>query len=526
MVEKSIKQYLRNFDVNKKLLSNIDNGVIILDEHLTIYYFNKWLEIHTSIKEDNVIEKKITDIFPNINIKTLQRKIRTALRMGTPSFYGASTSKYLIPIKINQLNVTDFKHMRQDVSIIPFDKDKKLLALIISDQTTMLNTNLLLETSINKVQELNGELVKERETIDNKVLLIKFDTKYIISNVSKAYLQLIGCNDKNLLHENFFEYYKLFINKSLKESILQHIEEQKVFHFENKILSLTGEDLDLSYTLVPEYDSYTKHIGFILFMQDITSNKKVIYQQEKLLATSRSAAMGEMISMIAHQWRQPLSVITTIMATIKVQKELDILDISTLDSSFSTIEDTVMYLSHTIDDFRDYFKPNKVISNISIKKLIEKSLIFIINEMKFLNISYNEDINEDIFITTYQNELIQCIINIFKNTLDAFKENSFEDKKIDISVKAQSSSISLTFEDNAGGIDKDTIQKVFEPYFSTKSKNGTGLGLYMTKTIIEEHLNGKITITSEKPSTTVVIELPYFIQKTKDENESNMPTLS
>ncbi|MCD4667591.1 MAG: hypothetical protein K8R44_03205, partial [Sulfurimonas sp.] len=102
MAEKSTKHYFRSYDVNEKLISNIDNGIIILDNELKIKHFNKWLEIHTSLKENDLLDKYIDNIFTNINKKTLQRKIKTALKMGTPTFYTASTSKYLIPIKINQ----------------------------------------------------------------------------------------------------------------------------------------------------------------------------------------------------------------------------------------------------------------------------------------------------------------------------------------------------------------------------------------------------------------------------------------
>ena len=103
MDKKQIEHYFRKFDVDKQLLSNIDNGIIILDEELHIYYFNKWLEIHTSIKQKDILTKKLDDLYPNINTKTLKRKIKTTLRIDSPTFYSASTSKYLIPIK-NQSN--------------------------------------------------------------------------------------------------------------------------------------------------------------------------------------------------------------------------------------------------------------------------------------------------------------------------------------------------------------------------------------------------------------------------------------
>ena len=512
MAKKQTQHYLKSYDVNKKLISAIDNGIVILDEELRILYFNNWLEIYTHLKESDLLDQPICDIFPNINEKTLKRKTKIALQMGTPSFYTASTSKYLIPIKINQLHITDFEHMRQDVSVIPFDKEKKLVALIISDQTNITNTNSLLETNILKVKELNTQLIKERETIDQKVLLIKFDIDNNITNISQAYLNLLMRKRKDLLQENFFEYQKLFITKKLKNEILKNIKNKKVFKFEHSVLTYDGEELVLSNTLVPEYDCYAKHIGFILFIENITDAKKVMRQQEKLLANSRSAAMGEMISIIAHQWRQPLSVINTIMAGIKIKQELNLLKKSMLLESFAKIEETVAYLSNTIDDFRDYFKPNKLLQEVSISKVMAKSTTLIIQEMAYLNIDYSQDIDKTLMIKTYQNELIQCIINILKNSIDAFSESKIKEQQISLKVKKEKAHISLCFHDNAGGIDKEIIKKVFEPYFSTKAKNGTGLGLYITKTIVEEHLEGKVTITSNLGCTDVLIQLPYSIK--------------
>ncbi len=512
MAEKPTKHYLRSFDVNEKLISSIDSGIIILDTELTIHYFNNWLEIHTSLKEANLLGETITSVFDNINEKTLKRKIKTALRMGSPTFYTASTSKYLIPIKINRINVSNFEHMRQDISVIPFDDEKELVVLVITDQTDIINTNILLEQNILKVQELNSELLKERETIDKKVLLLKFDTKQAITDASYAYLKLLKYQKEDIVKSDFFTYKNFHISQTLKDKIISHINEKKVYTFENITYTQTGEELTLACTLVPEYDSFASHIGFILFMEDITNSKKVIAQQEKLLITSRSAAMGEMISMIAHQWRQPLSVINTIMATMKIKEELDLLDKKTTDESFAKIENTIQYLSHTIDDFRDFFKPNKIIKEISIRDTIDKSTTFLLSEMKLLDIEFSVDINKELTIRTYQNELIQCFINILKNSIDAFKENSIKEQKLSFFAHKNATHISLKFTDNAGGITEEVLQKIYEPYFSTKAKNGTGLGLYMTKTIIEEHLKGKITITSEDSNTNTLIELPYSIK--------------
>jgi len=398
MAQNKTQQHFRRIDVDKEILSVINNGVIILDAQLQIHYYNKWMQLHTKLKEDDVLGKKLYEIFPTINKKTLKRKIQTAFTIQTPTFYTASSSHYLIPIKINQIKNSLFEYMQQDVSIIPFKQDKQFVAVIITDQTIMANTNALLQANIQKVRELNEALIKEKEITE--------------------------------------------------------------------------------------------------------------FQHKQLLSNSRSAAMGEMISMIAHQWRQPLSLINTVIATLKIKKELGILDNKIIDNSINKIEKTTNFLSSTIDDFRDYFKPNKIATTVNISNLFEKSLFFLKSELKQLDIEYDINIDPNISIVTYKNELLQTILNILKNSIDAFKEKKKSKKKISVVVVNNEESILITIEDNAGGIRTDILQKVFEPYFSTKSKNGTGLGLYMCKTIINEHLHGNISLESNKNGTKVAIQLP------------------
>ena len=398
MAQNKTQQHFKPADVDKEILSVINNGVIILDNKLQIYYFNKWMQIHTKLTQEYAVGKKIYDLFKNINTKTLLRKVKTALKIQTPTYYTASSSHYLIPIKINQIETSQFEYMQQDVSIIPFEKNKQFVAVIITDQTIMANTNALLEANIQKVKELNKALIKEKE--------------------------------------------------------------------------------------------------------------KTEFQHKQLLSNSRSAAMGEMISMIAHQWRQPLSLINTFIATLKIKKEMGILDEQTIDESLDKIQQTNNFLSNTIDDFRDYFKPNKIATEVNVLGLFEKSLFFLKNELKQLNIDYSINIDANINIVTYKSQLVQIILNILKNSIDAFKDKTNKDKKIAVIALKKENFLLITIEDNAGGIKNEHLQKVFEPYFSTKSKNGTGLGLYICKTIINEHLGGTISIESTTNGTKVAIQLP------------------
>ncbi|MEA2098756.1 MAG: PAS domain S-box protein [Campylobacterota bacterium] len=525
MAKTTTQQDIRSLDIDKKLLSSIDNGIIILDDELKIFYYNKWLELHTGIKESDAISKTLDQLFTGISSKTLKRKIKTALRLGTPTFYTANTSKYFIPIKIDQIKILNYSYMQQDVSIIPFDEDKKLVAIIITDQTNMANTNALLEENIKEVKKLNCELIKERDTIDKKVYLIKIDNDFLIRDISQAYLKLIGYTKDELIGNDFFHYERLHIKGSLKEKIILHLKEKKVLEFEEKTLSRDGKEYWMKNTLVPEYDYAANHIGFIIFRENTTDAKELHIHQDKLLVNSRSSAMGEMISMIAHQWRQPLSVINTIISTLRIKKELNILDEETELEAYTKIEDTVQYLSVTIDDFRNFFKKNKILTKVSLSSILDKSTSLLKGEMKLHEIEYIQRVDENLEIETFQNELVQAIINFIKNSIDAFEDRVDKNKRIIVDVEASDTHITITINDNAGGIDKKVINKIFEPYFSTKSNNGTGLGLYMSKTIVEKHIKGQLTVISDNGETNVIMELPYKIYNMKEQNESNLPPL-
>ncbi|MCT7522300.1 ABC transporter substrate-binding protein [Aliarcobacter cryaerophilus] len=213
---------------------------------------------------------------------------------------------------------------------------------------------------------------------------------------------------------------------------------------------------------------------------------RILAQQQKMVA------MGQMIENIAHQWRQPLSVISTSASGLKLKKQLNILEDEELIKSIEQIVDTAKYLSDTIDDFRYFFKPQKDKTKFSLVKNIEKSLSFLETVLKENSIKVEFEY-EDIDITAYETELMQVFINIISNSKDAFIEKKIQDRVIFISIKNFPNRILIEIKDNAGGVEDDILDKVFEPYFTTKHQySGTGIGLYMSNQIIKTHLNGDI----------------------------------
>ncbi|MCT7494266.1 ABC transporter substrate-binding protein [Aliarcobacter cryaerophilus] len=213
---------------------------------------------------------------------------------------------------------------------------------------------------------------------------------------------------------------------------------------------------------------------------------RILAQQQKMVS------MGQMIENIAHQWRQPLSVISTSASGLKLKKQLNILEDEELLKSIDKIVDTAKYLSDTVDDFRYFFKPQKDKTKFSLVKNIEKSLSFLETVLKENSIKVEFEY-EDIDIIAYETELMQVFINIISNSKDAFIEKKIKDRVIFISIKNFPNRILIEIKDNAGGVEDDILDKVFEPYFTTKHQySGTGIGLYMSNQIIKTHLNGDI----------------------------------
>ena len=236
----------------------------------------------------------------------------------------------------------------------------------------------------------------------------------------------------------------------------------------------------------------------------IKSSIEEIREKDKhILQQSRQAQMGEMISMIAHQWRQPLSAISTVVAGLKLKEALGKYDLNTkegqiehkknLGESLNKIEEYVRFLTTTIDDFRNFFKPDKKREEIYLVELVNKTLEIIGKALEVNQITVHVENESKVKVNTYANEVMQVILNVLKNSEDVFKEKKIENAYIKIRIKSEEGYEKIEIEDNAGGIPEDIIDKIFEPYFSTKQeKNGTGLGLYMSKTIIEDHCGGII----------------------------------
>jgi len=231
--------------------------------------------------------------------------------------------------------------------------------------------------------------------------------------------------------------------------------------------------------------------------------------KDRLLSKqSRFASLGEMISMIAHQWRQPLTGISMNINNLLLDYELGDSDEKRSKETLELINTQIAYLSSTIDDFKNFFRPDIKSDTVNVKELIKDSCRIIESSIKSNGINIHVNIQEDVELMTKKNDIMQIVLNLIKNSMDAYKENNIINKDIFIAAIEKPKTVSITIKDNAGGIPQDILEKIFDPYFSTKDKkNGTGLGLYMSKMIIEDHLAGKLNVEVQGKSTTFTIIL-------------------
>ena len=254
----------------------------------------------------------------------------------------------------------------------------------------------------------------------------------------------------------------------------------------------------------------TNHIELASYKNNLEIKIKEEIQKTKeteilMIQQSKLAEMGELINMIAHQWRQPLGAINSatiaIDFTIKSGKynlnnknEQDAL-LKFINDKHKRIFNGIEFLTNTIDDFRNFYKQDKSKELISINLPIIKALNIIDILIKNKGIKISTEFQTDEKVSIYQNELMQVILNILKNSEDNFLLNNTQNPKINILTKKEDDKYIISISDNGGGISDTIIDKIFNPYFSTKyDKNGTGLGLYMSKIIICNHLNGNIEV--------------------------------
>lgn len=498
-------------------------------------------------------------IYPNLNIiyKSENEEIKKLLLSGEA--YGFIYPDFLSDYKVRELGYQDFK-----ISGFLTKKSKYLDA-----STGVVNTYPLLLSSVNKViQNTNKEQIDQilnrwdlasyQKETDYTLVWKIFIIFLIIIIIGSIFTMILRKNNKRLhvLLNSSIEAIAIFKNGKIIEaneplltlygySSISEIRGKDAYSFvEAKNYSFLKEKLEgthLPYeintlkkdgTLFPtlvkgtKLDKNTRITSIIdlselkivqnklenlnksLASKIVDEGKKNEEQQLLMLHQSRFAQMGEMIAMIAHQWRQPLNNLSIINQTIILKYKRDKLNKELMEKFGTNSMKQIQLMSNTIDDFRNFFMPRKEKSDFCVNDVLSNTLDIINPIISKENIQIHFNKKNTYPTYGYKNELGQVFLNIISNSKDALLSKEIKDKNIFVDTKLVKNTIEITFNDNAGGIDESILGKIFDPYFSTKSgKNGTGLGLYMSKIIIEEHMKGKIDISNNKKGALFTIKL-------------------
>ena len=431
-----------------------------------------------------IINKNILDFYSNIDEKKLKRKITTALKLNSPTFYTPQTDNFLINIEINNISDRVFNQMQQSITITPLDLEEGLVILYIYDITFLSETNYKLEMAKKNLSEKNEELRLILDTTMEAIIIFKDNS---VVDCNKIAIELFN---KQMKYE--------LINKSFDDLI--NNKNSDIFNEKEPFeTNLTREDgSEFSAIINIKNTSLNNQIFQIVTIANIEDLKR----KENLMAEqSKLAAMGEMLGNIAHQWRQPLNIISMSSSNLKLKNDMGELNSSTLRESLSLILKTINHLSDTIETFNDFLKTDKEKSIFNVNDNIKNSISLVDNFFKNFNIDIVLELDDDVFLNNLANEFSQAFINILNNAKDAIVLNLKDNESglIKIKTKKIDNFIEILVLDNALGVDKDILNKIFEPYFTTKHKyQGTGLGLYMTRKIINSSMGGEISVQNKK----------------------------
>ncbi len=378
-------------------------------------------------------------------------------------------------------------------------KDNSLIDVTVSIVRVLIEDNEFIYCSfrdISEKQKLQDKLLKQKEEFEtifnyshDSIAIVDLDTKFLKYN--KAFVEMLEYEEDDLIDKYCSDLSVPEDANKIKKLINDAITHGHSSNIEKFCLTKSAKKItvNISASLLPDKKT------ILLNIKDI-SNLKIMEEQTKL------ASMGEMIGNIAHQWRQPLSVITTNMSGLKLKSDLFGVKKEDIDICEESVLKQAKYLSSTIDNFRNFIKGEKSNKEISIRSVLENALSLV--HFSLHNNFINEiiDLKDDLEIFANKNELAEAFINIFNNTKDVLKTNikNESDRLLFVSTKLISKeSIEIDILDSGLGISEDIINKIFEPYFTTKHQSqGTGLGLSMADKIIRERHGGLLEVSNKE----------------------------
>jgi PAS domain S-box-containing protein len=452
------------------VLTDLDTG--------KIFEVNRTFEILMGFKREEVIGKSTKDL--DIWIDIHQRDIFTD-KLRKDGFL----EKLIVSFYTKNEDILTFDLYANMVSI----DNKEYILTIANDITKQLKAEKLFQDALEQLKQKKQELETIIQEAPNPIMLHNEDGKVLMLN--KVWEKLTGYNYDEI--NTIEKWTKKAYGKEMP-TVKKYID--GVYHInhavnegEYSIITNNAEVIIWQFSTAPLGIIDGKRT-VITSAMDVTELKR---KDELMLVQSRHAAMGEMISMIAHQWRQPISVIALDANNMLVDIKLNDFSAANAEKYAKDILHQTQHLSKTIDDFRNFFKPDKAISKVNMQDVLDETYHIIKDSLSNNTIELKKSYTSVSEVDAYPRELMQVFVNIINNSKDSLLANHRDNPFIEVKVYEDENYVITDICDNGVGIDEKIQAKIFDPYFTTKDeKTGTGLGLYMSKVIIEDHLHGKL----------------------------------
>jgi len=497
-------KYLQNSDeIEKYLIDKLKKRELNQDEFLLVYRIGSLSEVErysTLLLAKNIKASKQTLAVVNSALEKSNYMGNTFLKKRKMLLYSTffTQQRLFLAFGVNLKHIN--KIIDNETAVVNQNLHSKIVSLILSITLITLVFFILSYFIAKKIEKVFK--IYRLKVINNErkyqLLFNHSNDGFIISKITdKNTASIVSTNSVakmlsgfgvDLIGMNFFELFeqfdkkRLFLNNEILDSVVL-VTKQK-----------SKRNIELSCVL---FDHNGEKLLFSS-LRDISERvalKVEKQKQEKLLIQkSKMASMGEMIGNIAHQWRQPISELSGLFFDIESAYDYGELNKKYLSKRIDEANDLVEYMSKTIDDFKEFYNPNSKKEIFSLKRNLEKTIAIIGSSFKYHNIKIEINIDEDIEITGFSNEFSQVLLNILSNSKETALMRDIKDAKVKIYSVVKNEKISLHVEDNCGGIEDEIIDKIFEPYFTTKYNYGTGIGLYMSKIIIENKMGGKIVV--------------------------------
>ncbi|WP_375725195.1 PAS domain-containing protein [Arcobacter sp. KX21116] len=378
-----------------------------------------------------------------------------------------------------------------------------VLTIMVISMRANINRRKKLENDLSNRLKFEKVLL---DTLPNAIYYKNKDGKFIGSNL--AFAKLFNITKQEVIGKTAFDFFPKDIaikNIEIDEKIQKSQEtdtSEIVLHFAN---------LQMKYFILNKapYENINGEVGGIVcIMDDITER---VQQKQFLIQQTKLAEMGDMVAAIAHQWNEPLVELSALVQDIQTSHMLEELQTQDVQSFVKDSMIQIQYMSQTLSDFRNFLKPSTKKTNFSVKQSFDDILEIVGKQLFYLNIkidiNYQEN-NNGFLVYGYKNEFKQVLLNLVNNAKNKISEKSLEDKcKIIVNVYTNNNYTIIELIDDAGGIDEKIIHSIFDPYFTTK-KDGTGIGLYMAKVIIEDKMKGQMFVKNDENKVIFTIKIP------------------